>query len=641
MPLQQAVIDRSSPYPVEIAGLLGRLDSNTLTEASERAEQLGVGADEVLIAARLASPDDVARAAARQLGIAFVPLDGPVAVAAGMNPAHSDFKALLETGMMRCVDGRMVVAARGKRLRALAEHLARWPQMAPRIGLTTPERLAAHMRQRFSSAFARHAAFNLCRTMPGLSAAGLGMSRYVLATMALLLVIMPFAMHVVPSVGMVGVALLLAAILLGWSVLRIAACTIPPERDPPPVREDAALPVYSLLVPLYREARVVPQLIAALSALDYPREKLQILLVVEPDDLETADALRHHIQHPCFAIVVAHPLGPRTKPKALNAALAFARGEFVGVYDAEDVPDPLQLRRACAMFSRSTSIACVQARLVIDNLADSWITRQFAAEYAGHFDVVLPMLSAFRLPIPLGGTSNHFRRKVLDEIGGWDPYNVTEDADLGIRLARHGWRTAVIASTTDEEAPRTFRAWMCQRTRWYKGWLQTVLVHGRHPRQLVRQIGWIGTATFTVMLGGSLAAALMHPFFFATLLVGWWMDCEASVLLSSAVMKGVGVLVLGVGYVGTILSTTLGMRRRGMPGLWRVLPVIPVYWLMLSFAAWRAVGQLLTDPHRWEKTEHGLARTSRRRLRLVRAKVAPSRPTDSAANRRPRRPAAA
>ena len=605
--MHQAVIDRSPLYPAEIAGLQDHLDSGALAHAVRRAEQLDIGVDEALIAARLATPDEIARTAARQLGIAFVPLDQPVLVEAGMQPAHRTLQGMLHTGMMRCTDGRMVIAARGKRLRALAEHLALRPEMGRRIDLTTPERLAAHLRQRFAAQFARHAAFSLYRTMPTLSAAGLGMSRYVLAGIALLLVIMPFAMHVMPSVAMVGVALLLAAVLLGWSVLRIAACTIPSERDPPLVRDDAALPVYSLLVPLYREARVVPQLLAALSALDYPREKLQILLVVEPDDFETAAALRHHIQHRCFEVFVAHPLGPRTKPKALNAALAFARGEFVGVYDAEDVPDPLQLRRACARFQQrdSTDIACVQARLAIDNLADSWITRQFAAEYVGHFDVVLPMLSAYRLPLPLGGTSNHFRRKVLEEIGGWDPYNVTEDADLGIRLARYGWRTAVIASTTDEEAPRTARAWMCQRTRWYKGWLQTILVHGRHPRQLVRQIGWSGTATLGVMLGGSLAAALMHPFFFATLLLGWWMEHEASAVLSSAMMEGLGLIVLGVGYVGTILSTALGMQRRSMPGLWRVLPVIPVYWLMLSLAAWRAVGQLLTDPHRWEKTEHG------------------------------------
>ena len=637
--MHQAVLNEWTGHPAEIAGLLEHLDTTELTQATTRAEQLGVGADEVLIAASLASPDEVARAAARQLGIAFVPLDGPLAVDQGADPPHRTLNAMLHTGMMRCADGRLVVAARGRQLRDLATHVVQRPEIAHRIALTTPERLATHVRQRFGAQLARHAAFNLSRTMPTLSAASLGVSRYVLAGIALMLLIMPFAMHMVPSMAMVAVALILATLLLGWSLLRLTACTIAPQRDPPLVRDDAALPIYSLLVPLYREARIVPQLIAALSALDYPREKLQILLVVEADDFETAAALKHHIEHPCFEVFTAHPLGPRTKPKALNAALAFAKGEFVGVYDAEDVPDPQQLRRACAVFrSRdSAGIACVQARLAIDNLADSWITRQFAAEYAGHFDVVLPMLAAYRLPLPLGGTSNHFRREVLEAIGGWDPYNVTEDADLGMRLARNGWRTAVIASTTDEEAPRTVHAWLLQRTRWYKGWLQTVLVHGRHPRQMVRQIGWSGMATFTVMLGGSLAAALMHPFFFATLLLDLWMDYEASALLSSALMEGLGVLVLAVGYVGTVLTTALGMHRRGMPGLWRVLPVIPVYWLLLSLAAWRAVGQLLTDPQRWEKTEHGLARTSRRRPRLVRA----AGPINSAANRRRRRPAAA
>jgi cellulose synthase/poly-beta-1,6-N-acetylglucosamine synthase-like glycosyltransferase len=113
----------------------------------------------------------------------------------------------------------------------------------------------------------------------------------------------------------------------------------------------------------------------------------------------------------------------------------------------------------------------VQARLCIDTRT-SWLARYFTAEYAGQFDVVLPKLAALGLPLPLGGSSNHFRTVTLREVGGWDPHNVTEDADLGMRLARFGYRSGVVASSTYEEAPADIGRWLGQRTRWFKGWMR-------------------------------------------------------------------------------------------------------------------------------------------------------------------------
>ncbi|MFT0860597.1 glycosyltransferase [Ancylobacter sp. G4_0304] len=490
--------------PAEIAGLAGSRAHYILVQATDRAGRLGVGADEVLLAASLSTSDELARGAARQAEVDFLPLEEAPASPA-RRIASRTVLDMLRSGTARLPDGRIVVAARGLRLRALMDKLAERPELAARLCLTTPERFIGHVRARFATELAGHAAFRLWQDFPALSARTLGASRYLLAGLALLLVMLPVAMHFLPSAAMVAVALVLAALVLGWSGLRIAACTYVPDPDPPPMRDERALPRYSLLVPLYREARVVPQLVDALEALDYPPEKLQVLLVVEADDRETAAALAAHLRRPGFDIIVAPTLGPRTKPKALNAALAFATGDIVGIFDAEDIPEPQQLRRVCTAFRRGgPNLACVQARLTIDNLADSWITRQFAAEYAAHFDVVLPMLSGYNLPLPLGGTSNHFLRAALERIGGWDPYNVTEDADLGVRLARHDWRTMVIASTTDEEAPRRARAWLRQRSRWYKGWMQTLLVHGRQPLQLVRQTGIGGALALAFMLGGGL-----------------------------------------------------------------------------------------------------------------------------------------
>ncbi len=241
---------------------------------------------------------------------------------------------------------------------------------------------------------------------------------------------------------------------------------------------DAETPVYSVLVPLFREAGVLPCLLQALEALDYPRAKLEVLLVLEAADLDTQAILLSLHLPPAFRTVIVPEGGPRTKPKALNYALQLARGDYVVVYDAEDRPEPDQLRRALAMFRRAPpQLGCVQAQLNIYNPRASWFARQFTLEYSALFDAILPALARLGLPVPLGGTSNHFRRETLVAVGGWDPFNVTEDADLGFRLARRGWRTALLQSTTWEEAPVSFSRWFRQRTRWLKGWSQPETYH--------------------------------------------------------------------------------------------------------------------------------------------------------------------
>ena len=267
----------------------------------------------------------------------------------------------------------------------------------------------------------------------------------------------------------------LALIFLAWAALRvIGAVTRWRSWRALRLRTDD-LPIYTIVVALYDEASAVPGLVAALRELDYPAEKLQVIFVLEPDDTATREALLQLDPGAPFEILIAPDLGPRTKPKALNAALALAKGTFIAVFDAEDRPARDQLHRALdAFLGNGSDIACVQARLTIDNTRDSWLARLFTAEYAGQFDVLLPGLAQLRLPLPLGGSSNHFRTEALREAGGWDPYNVTEDADLGMRLARLGYRAAVIDSTTYEEAPARIKPWIRQRTRWFKGWMRLV-----------------------------------------------------------------------------------------------------------------------------------------------------------------------
>ena len=345
---------------------------------------------------------------------------------------------------------------------------------------------------------------------------------------------------------------------------------------------------------------------------DYPPEKLDVKFVLEADDPETRHALARFDLGPPFETIIAPPIGPRTKPKALNAALPFARGAYTVVYDAEDAPDPDQLRRALDAFRRAGSrLACVQASLTVDNTADNWLARMFTANYAGRFDVFLPGLAALRLPFPLGGSSNHFRTAVLRKVGGWDPYNVTEDADLGIRLYRLGYRSAAVSSATYEEAPARYRAWLAQRSRWYKGWMQTWRVHMRRPGRLLRELGPAGAIAFQIFFAANVLSALIHPFFMAGL--GYALFAVRTPWARAIMDNAAPIFVTSLtsGYASTIVLDLIGLRRRGLLAHSWVLLLTPLHWFLLSFAAWRALFQLLYDPQRWEKTEHGLAATSR------------------------------
>lgn len=367
-----------------------------------------------------------------------------------------------------------------------------------------------------------------------------------------------------------------------------------------------AWPRYTLLIPLYDEAAVVPDLIAALSRLDYPADRLEILLIVEEADRRTREAVAAHAVAGHMRIVVV-PMGePRTKPRALNYALRQASGELVVVYDAEDAPEPDQLRRAAACLLEDPTIGCLQARLNVINQDEAWLTRQFAIEYTTLFDCMLPALERLDLPIPLGGTSNHFRRSVLEGIGAWDPFNVTEDADLGIRLARTGHAVRVLASTTWEEAPATFRTWRNQRTRWLKGWMQTYLVHMRRPLRTARDLGVRRFLGFQVLMAGLILSALVHPWFYVSIA---WQATFAPLAMSDLgeVSGAIGVLGLAnlvLGYATGIALGAVAVAARGRRYLAVEALLMPFYWLLISLAAYRALGQLVTSPYRWEKTQH-------------------------------------
>lgn len=394
------------------------------------------------------------------------------------------------------------------------------------------------------------------------------------------------------------------------------------KKKPIPRLKEAELPRYSVLVAMYKEARVLPQLAEALEALDYPAAKLDVKLVLEADDTETIAAARALRLPPHFEVVVVPDGSPRTKPRALNYALQFATGDYVVIYDAEDRPDPDQLRKAAGRFREvPAEVVCLQARLAFDNASENWLSKQFAVEYASLFAGILPMLDAARLPLPLGGTSNHFRASALRRIGAWDPHNVTEDADLGIRLYRRGFRAEVLDSTTYEEAACQPGNWLRQRTRWLKGWVQTYGVHMRQPIRLMRELGLRGFLAFQGHFAGIIIAALVHPISYAIIIH----DAAQGMIFQKAESAFghqlwlVAVFNLVAGYAASLALGFFVLRgRRGLRALMPQLAFIPIYWLFISAAAYRAVYQLVRAPHFWEKTEHGLTsvrRTPKRKIR--------------------------
>lgn len=375
------------------------------------------------------------------------------------------------------------------------------------------------------------------------------------------------------------------------------------------------LPIYTILVPVYHEANVIGRIIDNLSHLHYPQGLLDILVLLEENDTETIEAARA-AQPPASVRLLVVPDGePRTKPRACNYGLLFAKGEYVVIYDAEDRPEPDQLLKALAGFrhddvkrrlSRSSRpLACLQAALNYYNADYNVLTRMFAIEYAHWFDSMLPGMDAANVSIPLGGTSNHFLRSALVEVGGWDPYNVTEDADLGLRLAASGYRVDVIQSTTWEEATAQIGPWIRQRTRWIKGYILTAAVNLRRPLKWLRGNGVAGGLTMFGLILGTPLAFMMYPLALGFTLGSW--------LLGPVFRLGLPAWLVDFGLFNMLAFTILMIAVSALAAWrrynWRIAVFAvfnPVYWLLHSYAAWRAALQVFWAPHLWEKTPHGL-----------------------------------
>ncbi len=372
--------------------------------------------------------------------------------------------------------------------------------------------------------------------------------------------------------------------------------------------EDADLPIYSILVPVYKEPSVVPNLLRALANIDYPHEKLDVLILMESDDSETINAAKAARPPSYFRFIIVPDSLPRTKPKACNYGLNFCRGEFVTIYDAEDVPEVDQLRKAVAAFRNGPdNLICVQSALNYFNADENYLTRMFTLEYTFWFDYMLPGLDRMGLPIPLGGTSNHFRMDLLRKLGAWDPHNVTEDADLGIRATVNGYTVGVINSTTYEEANKATGNWIRQRSRWIKGYMQTWLVHNRHPLQLLRAIGLKNWLSYQLLIGGTFWVFLINPimwFFFLIWILfqpAWMSSLFHDWVWQIAFIN----LIVGNG-IAIVLSMLASLSRPNYRHLFFFALTNAIYWMLHSIAAYKGLWQLIRNPFYWEKTTHGL-----------------------------------
>ncbi|MEK7412879.1 MAG: glycosyltransferase [Planctomycetota bacterium] len=445
-----------------------------------------------------------------------------------------------------------------------------------------------------------------------------------------------------------GLVCLVYALAIGFRLLALSAGgrLAPRAVDPQPEGE---WPIYTVLVPLYREPEVASSILASLQRLDYPREKLDVKILLEADDPETLPALERAGIPEWIEVVIAPPAQPKTKPRACNHGLERARGEFLVIYDAEDRPDPDQLKQAVALFRASDAkVACLQAQLAYHNHDQNLLTQWFALEYNVWFRRYLSGLERLRVPIPLGGTSNHFRTEALRQLGGWDPFNVTEDCDLGVRLHVAGQRTRMLDSVTWEEANSRTGNWVRQRSRWLKGYLITHLVWWRRPLVLFAKLGpwgalgftfsvfcvaalsalnlvlWVSSAIYLTLLGCDMARGYSlwellssrHPMAADPLTPDRWSwqilftgPHEHHVLGGLSVVFFVAALCLLFGNLAFILTTVMYGRRPGQNGLvWPAL-LSPLYWVLISIAAWKAVWEMIVKPHYWQKTVHGLGTT--------------------------------
>jgi len=516
---------------------------------------------------------------------------------------------------LRREDDVVVVGASLPLGRAARAEIARAVGSAIEVETVSQREIVDRVVPFFRDAFTEQAANGLYHADPGLSARKV-LSRGQQMGLVVLLVLFVAAAVLWPLPTVIGVIAVASVVFLASTLFKFSVALHGSRYDLVEHVDAAAiaalrdddLPIYTVLVPVFREARIVGRLVENLGRLDYPAEKLEVIILVEEEDDETRDAIAVSDPPDNFIVVTVPKGAPQTKPRACNVGLEVARGDFLVIYDAEDAPEPDQLKKTVVAFSRADeSTVVMQASLNYFNARENVLTRMFALEYSYWFDYMLAGLDVRDLPIPLGGTSNHFRTSALRELGGWDPYNVTEDADLGIRASALGYRVGVVDSTTMEEATSRMGIFIGQRSRWIKGYMQTALVHARRPARLIGQIGIRRFLSFALLIAGTPLTFLGVIPFTALLIASFalpWLDVSEAF---PPLVLWLCLLNFLVGNGLMVYLNMMGPYKRGSFWLvgWALLN--PVYWILHSAASYKALWQLITKPHYWQKTEHGMS----------------------------------
>lgn len=593
----------------------GLVRPQTLDAAASVAKVSGARVGEVLVAIGAVDSESLTRALADLWGLPYV-VPSRTAPAEG-DLGHVDVEELLRDGWLpleKRADGTRVVAVLDEPSDGLRRRIAERLGEEPFLVLADQWEFQQAVLERFGGDLRDKASLGLWGRSPGQSARTVlvGWQRVVGVILLVLLVLAVIAEPRVAIVALsvvVGLAFLVGTGFKFWASLRGARMENVARTDPAALAalDDEALPRYTVLVPVYKEANIVANLIGNLGALDYPAHLLEVLILVEEDDTETRPAAEAANPPSHFRFITVPAGQPQTKPKACNVGLEFATGELLVIYDAEDKPEPDQLKKAVLAFREAgEDLVCVQAALNYFNADENPLTRMFTLEYSFWFDYMLPGLEYGRLAIPLGGTSNHFRVSGLRRLGGWDPFNVTEDADLGIRASAEGFRVGVIDSTTYEEANTSYPNFVRQRSRWIKGYMQTTLVHLRNPFRLVRIAGLRQTLSFLFLVGGTPATFLAVPLLYAVFALSLLADPATLEFLFPGWVLWLSLFNLGVGSALMIYVSMMGAFKRRRYGLVLWGLANPFYWLLHSIAAYKALWQLITKPHYWEKTAHGL-----------------------------------
>ncbi|MGY8972359.1 MAG: glycosyltransferase family 2 protein [Sphingomonadales bacterium] len=592
------------------------VSARQLNEASELAVRWGSNLADVMLTKNWIEPEDYYRALADRFSVEQVDLE--------KDPLDPDLLEVAEVANYmrelavpwRCEDGvtTIVTSRPGPELILYARR--KWGASV-KIGIASKKQIQQAVQSVFSERFLHAAVFDLAEHDPVMSAQTVFTPVQLVVGWAMLSAF-ALGLALAPIPTLIALNLVMTLFYLGNFLFKTVLIWAGGKHQHASERQmDAAvgllrdedLPVYTVLVPMFREPDVLPILANALRELDYPTSRLDIKIVLEEGDQLTIDAATALGLEDIFEIILVPPAQPQTKPKACNYALQFARGDFLVIYDAEDKPEPDQLKKVVVTFDRSpANVACVQCRLNYFNREENWLTRLFTLDYSLWFDLMLPGLEKLKVPIPLGGTSNHFRMDVLRELRAWDPFNVTEDADLGIRLTQKGYEVRLVASTTFEEANVSQLNWIRQRSRWIKGYMQTMLVHTRRPIHLVRSIGVLGLLGFIFFIGGTMLSGLLNPVFWAIFVL--WLLTETGIFdpLFPPVLLYLSVFNLLAGNGLFIFVMMLAPFRRNWLSLVPYSVTVFWYWVLMSIAAWKGAWQLITKPFYWEKTEHGLSK---------------------------------